>query len=154
MLPRRAVVAAASVAAVLSLGACGADVVPGFGGDDSDTAEGRKAKAVVVKFAESSGPEACDLLTPAGLRKVYGAKEKPSPAPEITAPPPAVSLAECRRRSARFQGQKVEVEKVDKTESGKFRIDVTTDEGGRTFVVTLEKRPRDGQWLIEEIREQ
>lgn len=152
MSPRRVVVAVAALAAALSLGACGANVIPGFGGDDSDTADGRKAKAVVVRFAESSGPEACDMFTPAGLRKVYGAKEKPAPPPEVNDPPPPVSLAECRRRSTRFSGAKVDVEKVDRAESGKFRIDVTSDDGGRNYVVVLERR-RDGAWLIDDIRE-
>jgi nicotinic acid mononucleotide adenylyltransferase len=83
-MPRRAAVAAAALAAVLSLAGCGADtVVPGLGGDDSDTGDGKKAKAAVERFARAAGPEACDMLTPAALRNVYGAKEPPGPPPEL-----------------------------------------------------------------------
>jgi hypothetical protein len=149
---RRAGVAVAALATAMSLGACGADIVPGFGSDDSNTAEGKKAKAVVLRFAESSGPEACDMFTPAGLRKVYGAKEKPSPPPEVNDPVPQISLAECRRRAPKFSGQKVSIEKVDRAESGKMRVEATTDGGGRTFAVKLEQRA-DGAWLIDDIRE-
>ena len=120
MLSRRVVVAVALLATALSLGACGS--IPSIGGDDSDTPDGKKVKEVVQRFAEASGPEACDMFTPAGLRKVYGAKEKPSPPPEVDDPVPQISLAECRRRSAKFSGQKVSIEKVDRAESGKMTV--------------------------------
>ena len=152
MLGRRVAVAAAGLAAALSLGACGADVVPGLGDDDSKTADGKKARAVVQRFAQASGPEVCDMFTPGGLRKVYGAKEKPSLPPEINDPPPPVSLAECRRRASEFEGGKISIEKVDKTKSGAMRVEATSDGGARSFAVTLRQRA-DGAWLIDEIRE-
>ena len=149
---RAVAAAAAALASAVVLGACSADIVPGLGGDDSGTADGKKVKAVVKRFAESSGPEACDMFTPAGLRKVYGAKEKPSPPPEIETPPPPISLAECRRRSAQFSGQKVSIEKVTVTDKGAARVEATSDGGARSYAVTL-RRTRDGSWLIDDIRE-
>lgn len=149
---RRLGVALAAGAAALSLAACGAeDLVPGVGEDDSGTADGKRARAAVLRFAAASGPEACDLLTPAALRNVYGAKEPAGPPPELESPPPPISLAECRRRSARFSAGKVEIEKVDLTGDRVAKVDATTDDGARTFTITV--RHKRGSWLIDEIRE-
>lgn len=150
MRSRPLVVLAAAVAS-LSLAACGAESIPGVDNDDSDTAKGKRAKAAVERFARADGPEACDMLTPAALRNVYGKDEPPGPAPEITDPPPAVSLAECRRRSARFAADDVEVDKVDIVgeDERAARVDASTDE--RNFTVTL--RQKGDAWLIDEIRE-
>jgi hypothetical protein len=113
MLGRAGAVLAASMAA-LSLGACGAsDVVPGLGSDDLNTTQGKQVTAAVKRFAGAAGPQACDMLTPAALRNVYGAKEPPGPPPELTSPPPAVSLAECRRRGVRFRRRKGSVWLID-----------------------------------------
>ena len=143
--------AALAALAAAALAGCGAEsVVPGIGNDE-DTAQGKRVKAVVQQFAAADGPEACDLLTPAALRKVYGAKEPPGPPPEITDPPPAISLAECRRRAVRFSGAKVEVKKIDFQDSGAARVDATTDGGERTYSVTV--RRRGDAWLIDEITE-
>jgi hypothetical protein len=150
MFARSAVVLAAAAAATV-LGACNAESLPGVNSDDADTARGKRAKATVERFARADGPEACDMLTPAALRNVYGAKEPPGPAPEIEQPPPAISLAECRRRSQRFGGEKIEVEKVDVLGDGRAaRVD-TTSEDERTFTVTV--RQKGDAWLIDEIRE-
>jgi hypothetical protein len=148
---RAAVVLAAAVAC-LPLAACSASSLPGVGGDDSDTKLGKEAKAAVERFAEADGPEACDMLTPAALRNVYGAKEPPGPPPELTQPPPAISLAECRRRATRFGGQKVEIDKVDVlTDKNVAKVQASTDDGARNFTVTV--RRKGDAWLIDEIRE-
>lgn len=148
----RPLVVLAAAAASLSLAACGAESIPGVDNDDSDTAKGKRAKAVVERFARADGPEACDMLTPAALRNVYGKDEPPGPAPEIHEPPPAISLAECRRRSARFGAEDVEIEKVDIVGEGDraARVDATSDDE-RNFTVTL--RQKGDRWLIDEIRE-
>lgn len=92
------------------------------------------------------------MLTPEALRNVYGGKEPAGPPPDVDAAPPRISLAECRRRSTAFSGQKIDVQSVNRTRDGNMRVEVTTDRGGRTFSVTVKKR-RDGAWLIDEIRE-
>jgi hypothetical protein len=151
-MPRYAVVLAV-FAAALPLGACSASDIPGVGGDDSGTQRGKAAAAVVKRFSEATGPEACDMLTPAALRAVYGKDEPAGPPREITEPPPPVSLAECRRRSARFKGDKVEIDKVDILGDGRaIRVQAMSAAGDRTFVVTL--RLKGKTWLIDEIREQ
>ena len=151
---RRSAAALSTVVVAVSLAACSADVVPGLGGDDANTKDGKRAKALVQRFAQASGPEACDMLTPGALRAVYGKNEPANagPSPEIDQPPPPISLAECRRRSAAFSGQKIEIEKVNVTESGAVRVEATSDGGARTFTVTL-KRRRDDALLIDDIRE-
>ena len=148
---RRSAVVLAVAAAALPLGACSADSLPGVNSDDADTAKGKRAKAAVVRFARADGPEACDMLTPAALRNVYGAKEPPGPAPEIEQPPPQISLAECRRRAVKFSGEKLEVEKVDVLGDGRAaRVEATTPDE-RTFTVTV--RQKGDVWLIDEVRE-
>jgi hypothetical protein len=151
MFARPGVVAAALVAAAVSLSACSADVVPGVGGDDIDTRDGKQAKAAVERFAEASGPEACDMFTPAGLRQVYGANEPPGPPPELEQPPPAISLAECRKRSVRFSGAEIDVTKVDLVGDRAAKVEATTDDGDRSYTITV--RRKGEAWLIDEIRE-
>jgi hypothetical protein len=151
MFGRAGVLVAALVAATLTLSACSADVVPGVGGDDIDTANGKKAKATVERFAEADGPQACEMFTPAGLRQVYGKDEPPGPPPELEQPLPAISLAECRRRSARFSGADVNVTKVDLVGDRAAKVEATTDDGDRNYTITV--RRKGDQWLIDEIRE-
>jgi hypothetical protein len=152
MLVRRVAVWSASACAAVVLGACGAeDVVPGLGSDDLDSKTGQQVAATVERFSEASGPEACDMFTPAGLRSVYGKDEPPGPPPELEAPPPAISLAECRRRSVKFSGAKVDVNKVDLIGDRAAKVEATTDGGERTFTITV--RRKGDAWLIDEIRE-
>ena len=149
---RHALAGAAAVSLAVALGACNAETIPGVDSDDSDTAKGKAAKRAAVRFAAADGPEACDMLTPAALRNVYGAKEPPGPPPEIDQPPPAISLAECRRRSPRFGGEKIEVEKVEVLgeDDRAARVDATTEDD-RSFTVTV--RQKGDTWLVDEIRE-
>ena len=149
---RRAGGVLAAAAAALSLAACGAeDIVPGVGGDDIDSPTGKQAKAAVERFAEASGPEACDLMTPAALRNVYGAKEPPGPPPELDAAPPAISLAECRRRAPGFRGAKIDVTKVDIVGDRAAKVEATSDGGDRSYTITV--RRKGDAWLIDDIRE-
>jgi hypothetical protein len=151
LLRRRVGILPAALAVAVSLGACSADVVPGVGGDDIGTPNGKKAKAVVERFSEATGPQACDMLTPAALRNVYGKNEPPGAPPELEGPPPAISLAECRKRSVKFSGSKVDVEKVELIGDRAAKVEATTDDGDRTFQITV--RRKGDRWLIDEIRE-
>jgi hypothetical protein len=148
---RRAVIAALlATAAVLS--ACDASSLPGIRNDDSDTRAGKEAGAAVQQFALANGPEACAMFTPSGLRAVYGKDEPPGPAPDLSQPLPAISLAECRRASAEFSGQKVSIERVDVLpDRDAALVEATSDGNKRTFAVTL--RRKGAAWLIDEIRE-
>ena len=149
---RRAGAVSAAVLAALSLAACGAeDFVPGVGSDDLDSKKGRQVADAVEAFSEASGPEACDMLTPAALRNVYGANEQPGAPPELEGPPPPVSLAECRKRAVKFSGDKVDVEKVELIGDRAAKVEATTDDGDRTYAITV--RNKNGRWLIDEIRE-
>ena len=149
---QRAAAVLAAGAAALSLAACGAeDIVPGVGEDDLNSADGKKAAAAAERFATAAGPEACDMLTPSALRNVYGAKEPPGPPPELEMAPPAISLAECRRRSARFSGEKIDVTKVEVTGDRVAKVEADTDDGRRTFTITV--RRKGDRWLVDEIRE-
>jgi hypothetical protein len=149
---RRAAFAALLAVAVV-LSACDASSLPGVKNDDSGTKAGKAARAVVQRFAQADGPQACDMFTPRGLRAVYGKDEPAGPAPDINQPPPAISLAECRRASAKFQGQKVSVEKVSllKDRNAALVDAKMTDGSNRLFTVTV--RDKHGTWLIDEIRE-
>jgi len=145
-------VALAALLAAVSLGACGAeDIVPGVGSDDLDTKQGRQAADAVERFSEAAGPEACDMLTPAALRNVYGKNEPAGAPPELEGPPPPISLAECRRRSVKFSGAKVDVDKVELIGDRAAKVEATTDDGDRTFAITV--RRKGDAWLIDEIRE-
>jgi hypothetical protein len=149
---RRAAAVLGAAAAALSLAACGAeDVVPGLGEDDLNTPNGKKAAAAAERFAQASGPEACDMLTPSALRNVYGAKEPAGAPPELEGPPPPISLAECRKRSVRFSGEKIDVTKVDVTGDRVAKVEADTDGGRRTFTITV--RRKGDAWLVDEIRE-
>ena len=148
---RRLALVTAALGVALSLGACGAeDVVPGLGSDDLDSKTGRQVAATVERFSEASGPDACDMLTPAALRNVYGAKEPPGPPPELEGPPP-ISLAECRRRAPRFRGAKVDVNKVEVIGDRAAKVEATSDGGDRTYAITVRRKGQ--RWLIDEIRE-
>ena len=149
---RRAGAVSAALLVAGSLGACGAETfVPGVGEDDLETKTGKEAKAAVVRFADAAGPEACDMLTPSALRNVYGANEPPGPPPELEGPPPEISLAECRRRSVKFSGGKIDVDKVDIVGDRAAKVEATTDNGERTYTITV--RRKGDRWLIDEIRE-
>jgi hypothetical protein len=152
MLGRRLAVSCATACVALSLGACGAeDVVPGLGSDDLNTKNGKQVAAAVERFSEATGPEACDMLTPAALRNVYGKNEPAGPPPELEGPPPPISLAECRKASVKFSGDKVDVNKVDLIGDRAAKVEATTDNGDRTFAITV--RRKGNAWLIDEIRE-
>jgi hypothetical protein len=149
---RRAGAVSAAVLAALVLGACGAeDVVPGIGSDDLDSKQGQQVANTVERFSQAAGPEACDMLTPAALRNVYGKNEPAGAPPELEGPPPPISLAECRRRAVKFAGAKVDVNKVQLIGDRAAKVEATTDNGDRTYAITV--RRKGNAWLIDEIRE-
>ena len=138
----------------LGLSACGADTITG--GDDSDTKNGKAASALVQRFAEADGPEACDLLTPNALRNVYGGDEAVGkPAVPIEDPPPEYGLKNCREAAPKFQGQKIEIDKVDTIGDRAVKVQAKLSGGAdgedRLFDVTV--RRKGSTWLIDEVRE-
>jgi hypothetical protein len=148
--------AAAAVCAAACVGFAGCAINVAKIGDQSGTPKGKQAVAVVEKFAESSGADACDLLTPNALRDVYGGEQaRGTPAAPIEGPPPAYALANCRNAAAHFEGQKVGIDKVtligDRAVKVQAKISQGKDLGDRLFTVTL--RRKGNQYLIDEITE-
>jgi hypothetical protein len=148
--------ATAGLCLAVSLSAAGCSVNVAKIGDQSGTAKGKQAIAVVEKFAESNGAEACNLLTPNALRDVYGGQEAAGtpPAP-IEGPPPAYALKHCQEAAPKFEGQKVGIDKVtligDRAVKVQAKISQGNDAGDRLFDVTL--RRKGNAYLIDEIRE-
>jgi hypothetical protein len=148
--------AAAAVCAAAALGFAGCAVNVAKIGDQSNTPKGKQAIAVVERFAESNGPEACRLLTPNALRNVYGGEEaRGTPAAPIEGPPPAYALRHCEEAAPHFEGQKVGIDKVtligDRAVKVSAKIPQGGDAGDRLFNVTL--RRKGDQYLIDEVRE-
>jgi hypothetical protein len=148
--------AAAAVCAAAGVGFAGCSVNVAKIGDQSGTPKGKAAIAVVEKFAQSDGPEACNLLTPNALRDVYGGPEASGtpPAP-IEGPPPAYALKHCQEAAPNFEGQKVGIDKVtligDRAIKVQAKVSQGKGAGDRLFDVTL--RRKGNAYLIDEIRE-
>ncbi|MEA2479320.1 MAG: hypothetical protein QOJ07_1242 [Thermoleophilaceae bacterium] len=146
---RRAAAAALACTAAAALPACN---VSKIGGDDSGTASGKAAKAAVIKFAEATGPSACDLLTPNALRNVYGGPQaNGKPAAPLAGPPPQYALDNCRKAAPKFQGDTVTIDKVNNIAQRAVKVQASVDNGQRMFDVTV--RRKNNTWLIDEIRE-
>jgi hypothetical protein len=144
----------AALACGLGLSACGAESLTG--GDDSETKNGKEAVAVVEKFAGASGPEACNLLTPNALRNVYGGEDAVGqPAVPIDAAPPQYAVDNCLEAAPKFEGEKIEIDKVDVIAERAVKVQAavpgTADDEDRLFDVTL--RRKGDVYLIDEVRE-
>jgi hypothetical protein len=126
--------------AVLAL-ACAAACVGAAGcSGDRDTGEGKRITAVVKRFALSSGPDACALLTPKALATVYGRGSLD----------PSVGRTRCVAASKKFSGQPVSVTFVKITDPTTAHATAhTTGAAGRYFSVALQKRR--GRWLIDAV---
>lgn len=118
--------------------ACAALALAGCSGD-RNTNEGRKIEAVVKRFALSSGPDACSLMTPKALTTVYGHGSLD----------PAVGKARCAAASKRFSGQAVVVTFVRISDSTTAHASAKTSDSRRYFSVGLEKHR--GRWLINSV---
>ena len=118
--------------------ACAALLGAGCGGDD-DTDEGRRAAEVVTKFAQASGPEACDYLGGQALEDNYGGRSY------------ATGKQRCEKAAHRFEGEPVTIKNVKLTSETTARVDAESKDG-RLYVVSLSK-PED-DWVIERITQQ
>jgi hypothetical protein len=127
MLKRTAALAAA--AGALALAGCG---------DDWDD-DRRAAERVAREFALADGPEACDLMSEAGLRDVYGGDISRSP------------YYNCLARSNRFEGQEIEIKDTEKDDDDRITVAAKTADD-RHFRVTL--REAVGEWRVDRIIEE
>jgi hypothetical protein len=118
--------------------ACAALAIAGCSGD-RDTGEGRKIEALVKRFALSSGPDACSLMTPKALVTVYGHGSLD----------PTVGKTRCIAASKRFSGEAVAVTFVRISDSTTAHATAKTPGGRRYFSVGLKKRR--GRWLINSV---
>lgn len=126
------------LAAALALGLVAALATSGCSGD-RDTSEGRKISGVVKRFALSSGPDACALLTPKALATVYGRGSLSASA----------GRKRCIAASKKFSGEPVSITFVKITDSTTAHATARTDRGHRYFSVGLAKRR--GRWLIDAV---
>jgi hypothetical protein len=132
---RAAVVRFGAVAVTLG---CVALALGGCSGD-RDTTEGRRIQAVVKRFALSSGPDACSLLTPKALTTVYGRGTLPR----------AVAKRRCIAASKKFSGESVTITFVKINDSTTAHATAKTLGGRRYFSVGLQKRR--GRWFIDAV---
>jgi hypothetical protein len=106
---------------------------------DRDTGEGRRIEAAVKRFALSHGRDACSQMTHKALVRVYGGASND----------PSVGRARCLARSARFEGQPVEVTFVKIKSSSDAQATARTLDGRRYWTVGVLKRR--GRWLIDSV---
>jgi hypothetical protein len=117
---------------------CAAIGLSGCSGD-RESEEGRKIEAVVKRFAVSSGPDACSLMTAKALTTVYGHGSLD----------PAAGRARCVAASKRFSGEAVTVTFVNIKDATTANATARAPDGNRYFSVGLEKRR--GRWLINAV---
>jgi hypothetical protein len=123
---KRTAALAAAVGA-LALAACGED----------DSEHKDEVERVVTAFAQADGPEACDLLTPRALRQVYGGER------------PKRGYEHCRRRSERFEGEKIEIDDLNFRGNLSATVRASTPDEDRRYRVGLKNLA--GTWLIDSI---
>lgn len=136
MRARSALFAAPLAAAALA--GCGVG-----GGDKGDAETVRDVRSVVNRFAASTGPDACDLLTADALSDVYGGGGEPNR--EKT----ERDRATCRARAGQFKGAKVDIDSVQVIGDRASRVKAFSPDRRTEYTVTL-RRP-DKTWLIDQI---
>lgn len=112
----------------------------GCGGEDpTDKAHEADVRSVVLKFAAADDAAACDLLTGEALSNVYGG----------FSPKVAQARAACRRRSAKFEGARVKITKLDVVDNETARVAALSEDEKFTYSVVV-RRPAK-RWLIDQI---
>jgi hypothetical protein len=120
----------------LALAACGSAAPP-------DDPRAGQVVRVIQSFAAAEGEDACGLLTPAALERLYGGLER------------------CLERSRGFEAGEVKVDEVTIGEQGRRAVAQARSLSGRTrFTVVVELVAPAGcrepcptaQWRIAEIR--
>ena len=119
----------AIAAALAALAACG---------EDGDPNQRDDVQKVVEDFALADGPEACELLGGQALEDNYGGRDY------------ATGKKRCERAADRFEGARIEINRVRITSDTTARVDA--EQAGRLYVVSLSK-PQD-DWVIERIIQQ
>ena len=118
-----------------------ASVAAGCGSETSKSVDKDQIRSVVRQFAAADGPEACKLLSPDGLVKVYGGFTKPV----------AVARENCLRRSKKFKGEQIQLQEIEVTDDANVRVGALNQQGTVAYNVKL---VRIGQnWRIEKINQ-
>jgi hypothetical protein len=111
------------------------------GCSDTKGVDVNRVRGVVTKFAESSGPDACALLTPTALIDIYGGSTQPL----------AKARASCLARSKHFKGQAVTITTAVVTDPNTVKVGATNPKGDVTYTVTV--RRIGSSWQIDDIRQ-
>jgi hypothetical protein len=127
---RRSLLAFALLAMGVVLGGCGLSAA-----EKRDIAT---AQRITKEFSESSGPDACRLLTNHAVVALYGKFEAP----------PAQSRALCKRAAARFRGEPVTFTRSELLDDHTIKINALDQDKQFSYQVNLRKG-RLGHWRID-----
>lgn len=133
MRPLRATAALLLSAAALGAAGCGDD--PGRPGDPA------KVRALVTRFAAAGDSSACDMLTGAALKNLYGRFNSRIPK----------ARANCVKASAKFGGEPIDITQVEIIDDVTAKVNALGSDGKFTYSVTL-RRPHK-RWRIDEIHQ-
>ena len=138
----RASIVARPMRTVTLIAACAALLIlPGCGSDTSKKVDTAQIRSVVQQFAAADGPKACALMSPQGLVNVYGGFTKPV----------SVARAECLRRSARFKGEKIQLQEIEVVDDSNVRVGALNHNGTVSYNVKLVRL--GPSWRIEKINQ-
>jgi hypothetical protein len=124
---------------VLPLLAVTALIVAGCGDDPANKVDVKQIRSVVTQFAESNGPEACNLLSPDGVVNVYGAFTQPV----------NKARANCLAHAAKFRAKPVKLTVLRVIDDQTVKQGAISPNGAITYNVTLRKF--GPSWRIDEI---
>lgn len=121
----------------------------GCGDEDPQTKENtRQVRDVVTRFAESSGADACDLLTREAVFELYGGGGS---AASVTTAEANTARDACREKARSFRGARVEIREVDVVGDRAAKVKALNPQGDREYNVLLRKTDEEDDWLIEQI---
>ena len=127
------VTAIGAAVAILALSGCGSDA--------NKKVDVDQIRSVVRQFAAADGPKACALMSPQGLQNVYGGFTKPV----------SVARAECLRRSAKFKGEKIQLQEIEVVDDANVRVGALNHNGTVSYNVKLVRL--GPSWRIEKINQ-
>jgi hypothetical protein len=113
-------------------------VASGCGLSAAEKRDISRAKAVTLRYAEASGPEACRLLTPHALKALYGNWTTPW----------ELSRSICLRRSSEFRGEPVTITRSEVLDPQTIKINALDQDKKFSYQVNLRKGGH-GRWRID-----